>query len=261
MEIGIAGVGLVAPNIPDWKTGQAVLVAGDHYDLTTPLAKISPDILPANERRRTTALIKLAMQASQEAMQQSGAQKEATATVFSSSCGDLEIVDKIMEALCLSDKPVSPTLFHNSVHNAPAGYWSIGCHSHAFSSSISAHDGSFAAGLLEAATLMQSERRPVLLCAYDALPPATLFPFRPMSATFAIAMLLTPDAASWSLKLLLETGRKHTLLENTELETLRQGNPAARSLPLLRAMAANQDTTVVLPYLQGLDLEVAVASC
>jgi len=261
MRIGIASIGLVAPNIPDWSTGKQLLTASDDFDLTVPLVKVSPEILPPNERRRTTALIKLAMQASQEAMLQVGAEAEKTATVFSSSCGDLEIVDKIMEALCLPDKPVSPTLFHNSVHNAPAGYWSIGCHSHMPSTSLSAHDGSFAAGLLDAATLMQSEGQPVLLCAYDAVPPATLLPFRPMAATFSVAMLLTPETATWSLDLSLRDSGAQTVLANAGLEALRQGNPAARSLPLLCEMAGNKPGTVVLPYLKGLDLEVMVAPC
>ena len=62
---------------------------------------------------------------------------------------------------------MSPTKFHNSVHNAAAGYWTIGTGCMAPSNSLSGYECSFAAGLLEAAAQCAADRRPVLLVGFD----------------------------------------------------------------------------------------------
>ena len=174
IQVGVAGIGMVAPGIENWAQGRERLLAGDPYDLATPLPKLASEILPANERRRITTHIKLALQCAQDAIAGGTLAPTDVATVFASSGGDLEIVDKIITSLGQPGKPISPTQFHNSVLNAAAGYWSIATHSHAASTSLSAHDASFAAGLLEAATQVEVEGHPVLLVASDPLSPPTL---------------------------------------------------------------------------------------
>ena len=52
---------------------------------------------------------------------------------------------------------ISPTQFHNSVHNAAAGYWHIAAGSAAPSLSVGGHDGAFAAGLLANRLVPQAE--------------------------------------------------------------------------------------------------------
>ena len=47
-------------------------------------------------------------------------------SVFASTHGDLAITDYMCETLATDPTAVSPTKFHNSVHNAAAGYWTIG---------------------------------------------------------------------------------------------------------------------------------------
>ncbi|ESS36491.1 3-oxoacyl-[ACP] synthase [Burkholderia cenocepacia KC-01] len=46
---------------------------------------------------------------------------------------------------------------------------------------------------------------------------------------------------------------------HAELDALRAGNPAARVLPLLEALAARQSTRVVLDYLADTRVQVDVA--
>ncbi len=114
-------------------------------------------------------------------------------TVFASSGGDSEVLDKICTALTLPDRPVSPTQFHHSVHNTPAGYWSIATGCTQPSLSLSAYDSSFSAGLLEAAALAWAEAVRVLLIAYDLPLPFPLSERRRIVAPFAVALLLNPD--------------------------------------------------------------------
>ena len=101
--------------------------------------------------------------------------------MFSSSGGDGDNCHEICEVLASDDRQISPTRFHNSVHNAPAGYWSIASGAMATSSVLCAFDASFGAGLLEAlAQVVVDDTRGVLL-AYDTAYPEPLYSARPDS--------------------------------------------------------------------------------
>ncbi len=265
MRMGIAAVGLCAPGLPDWPTGRSWFSGSQAYDPGMAMPELRPDLLPANERRRTTAHIKLALQVAQEALDDWQDEAEDLATVFSSSDADLDIVDKILCSLNLPGRPVSPTHFHNSVHNAAAGYWSIATGSHAPSTSLSAYEASFAAGLLEAACQVNEEHRPVLLVAYDMPPPATLAPFCPVKSPFGVALVLTPEAVSSArIRMGLELiHQKDELdaMDDAGLEILRNAAPAARSLPLLALLANEVSGTVTLPGLAGQALRLELSPC
>ena len=128
--LAVEAVGLMAPGLAGWTASQAVL-AGQRPYVTEPMPAAIATLLPANERRRVTATIKLALQVAQEAMAQAALPHDpspasergesAVRTVFASSGGDSEVLDKICMALTQPDRPVSPTHFHQSVHNTPAG--------------------------------------------------------------------------------------------------------------------------------------------
>ena len=159
------------------------------------------------------------------------------------------MLDKICTALIEPDRAVSPTQFHHSVHNTPAGYWAIATGCVLPSLSLSAYDGSFAAGLREAAALASTEATRVLLIAYDLPLPFPLAERRTIVAPFAVALLLNPAPIDERLALLrLQPGRSGTAdqLEDAELEQLRAGNPAARSLPLLCAIARRRTGSIAL---------------
>lgn len=246
--LSIESVGLMAPGQVGWSTSRAVLTGEQPY-VAEPIPAALATLLPTNERRRTTAIVKLALQVAQEAMAQRNMQVQ---TVLASSGGDSEVLDKICVALTEPGRPVSPTQFHHSVHNTPAGYWAIATGCTLPSLSLSAYDGSFAASLREAATLAWMDRAPVLLIAYDLPLPFPLSEQRRIVAPFAMALLLNPAVTGPRLARLRfnreTTGYGYvTSLGNSSLETLRIGNPAARSLPLLGAVARQQAQRVILP--------------
>ncbi len=195
IRFGIGSIGLCAPGMANWEAGRSLLQGNSPYDPESAMPELRPGLLPANERRRTTPHIKLALQVAQEAIEAWPGDKEQLSTIFCSSDADLDIVDKILTSLNLPGSPVSPTHFHNSVHNAPAGYWSIATGSQAASTSLSANEGSFVAGLLEAACQVGLEHQPVLLVAHDMPPPLTLKPFCPVDVAFGVALLLIPEDA------------------------------------------------------------------
>ncbi|TQV63704.1 MAG: beta-ketoacyl synthase chain length factor [Halothiobacillaceae bacterium] len=264
MKAHVAGIGLFAPGLESWATGRASLMHRQDY-VAAPLTIAAPAICPPNERRRMTSAIRIALQSALQAVASSGLEASAIPTVFASSEGDLDVIHHLCTALTLPGHPVSPTHFHNSVHNAPAGYWHLGQQSHACSTSLSAGDASVAAGLIEALTMLTIEQCPVLLVAYDAPTPARLHARCPIDAPFGMALLLAPATNAMEAPLIAVrppvVAASGSSMAHPALEALRQGNPAARSLPLLRALALDQRLSVTLPYLDDAFLPIDIEPC
>jgi hypothetical protein len=162
--------------------------------------------------------------------------------------------------LASSERFISPTRFHNSVHNAPAGYWSIAAQAMAASTSLAAYDASFGAGLLEALVQVRSSGTPCLLIAYDTAYPEPLFAKRPIPDAFAVALVLAPERSVRTIArlTLAFTDGDADRCAIPALETLRASNPAARALPLLAALAQRRAAPVVVDYLGPPQLAVQV---
>jgi hypothetical protein len=125
---------------------------------------------------------------------------------------------------------------------------------------LGALDGSFSAGLLEAVAQVAADGEPCLLICCDVDYPEPLRHFRPLPAPFGVALLITPQQTSRSLGAIsLAPGpAPATAMADPALEALRHTAPAARALPLLQALSGNAAQTVVLDYLDDLQLAVTV---
>jgi hypothetical protein len=249
----IEGIGLLGPGLTGWPGSQAVLSGQQPYQ---PIKTVLPPpaLLPSAERRRSGAIIKLTLATGLEAIAAAGLDAASLPSVFSSSGGDGENCHAICEMLASDDRQISPTRFHNSVHNAAAGYWGIATGAMTSSSVLCAYDASFGAGLLEALTQVVVDRTRTVLLACDTAYPEPLFSARPIPDAFGIARAL----AQISVDL---TDAVADRLDDVALESLRSAIPAARGLPLLRAIALRQDQHVVLDYLDNTRLAVAIALC
>ncbi len=261
MELHLHGVGLCAGGLPNWPAGREVLAGASPYGATEIVMAASP-LLPPAERRRTTDAVKLAMTVASEAVAHAGLCAENLVAVFASSSGDGKTITAILETLASPTREVSPTRFHNSVHNAPAGYWSIATGCREASTSICAHDYSFAAGLLEAATRAVTEQRPTLLVAYDLPYPTALASCRPIAAPFGTALVISPQPGDTALATLsIDVRQKpiaETALEDSALDALRAGVPAARALPMLASVARGEARETLIPYVAGSFLAIRV---
>lgn len=258
IPIYLDAISLVAPGLKGWQKSLPVLSGAAAYRHEE-LEKFSPSILPANERRRTTQLIKLALQAAESCLQSATSNAAETATVFASSDGDHIINDKICRSLAMPDHLVSPIQFHNSVHNAPAGYWAIAAQAHLNSTSLSACDETFSAGLIDAVSFAIIEKTPVLFVAYDYPAPEPLHSARSIESAFAVAMSLTAIKtenciATLGINLINESN--YSVCGDNGLEAMRTGNPAARSLPLLQAIAKQDLSTIIIPHLNDTALQI-----
>ena len=243
LRIHLQGVGVIGPGLAGWAATRAVL-AGEQPHHWAPTVLPQPLRLPAAERRRAGAAIKTAIAVADEACTHAGLDPRGLATVFTSSSGDGGNCHALCEMLAGSDRLVSPTRFTNSVHNAAAGYWHIAVGSQASSTSLCAYDGSWGAGLIEAAAQVVAGGQPVLLVASDAPYPEPLHGVRALLDCVGVALVLTatplPGSLA-SLELTLEaagsTPDRAAACDSDALEALRHSVPAAQGLPLLTALA------------------------
>jgi hypothetical protein len=264
MRVFVEGIGLLGPGLNGWSEGRSVLRGGKPY-VSAPTQLMASPLLPAAERRRTGAPVKLALAAGHEAFTNAGRDAATTATVFSSSGGDGENVHQVCQSLTSPEREVSPTRFHNSVHNAPAGYWSIATRSREPSTSLCCGDASFAAGLLEAATQVSVDGQATALVAYDLPYPEPLDAVHPVVAAFGVALVLTPASSTRTFATLdvslVRGATTPTAMSEPALEALRAGVPAARSLPLLAILAQGASNVVILEYIAGSHLHITAAPC
>ena len=258
----IEGVGLLGPGLTDWSSAQAIL-SGQQPCPPERTILPSPALLPAAERRRSGAIVKLTLATGLEAIAAAGLDAASLPSVFSASGGDGTNCHAICEMLASDDRQISPTRFHNSVHNTAAGYWSIATGAMTSSSVLCAFDASFGAGLLEAICQVVADDTSIVLLACDTPYPEPLHSARTILDALGIALVLSPEPSVRALaKISVSlTDAAADRLADATLENLRTGIPAARGLPLLRAIAMREDGRVVLDYLDGTHLAVSVTLC
>lgn len=261
----VIGIGVFGPGLPDWSAARQVLSGSAPYVRADNAAPAS-GLLPAAERRRATPSTRIALTAAQQALTHAGLDATKVPAVFGSSSGNPDIIHDICAMLAAGDYQISPTKFHNSVHNAASGYYSIAVASHRAVTSLCAFDGTAPAALLEAAVQAGAAQTPVLMVCYDLPYPFPLSEARPTIDAWALALVLAPAAfepAVARLTLIDGAGQEaaDTALTDIALESIRLGNPTARMLPLFAALAQPNVREVVLRQGNGRPLRVTVAPC
>ncbi len=261
LSAAIEGIGVLGPGLPNWQESAATLAGRSFYAAQRTVLP-APQALPAAERRRAGRVIKLALAVGAEAVLHSRREPRGLASVFTSSGGDGDNCHALCETLAGSAPLISPTRFHNSVHNAAAGYWSIAHGCTEPSVTLCAYDASFAAGLLEALAQVACSAAPVLLVAYDADYPPPLSQHRAISDAFGLGLMLAPSGSPGAIANLSVSlcQRAPSRLEHAQLEALRMAIPAARGLPLLQQLALRHSGEVVLDYLDTAQLAVEIAA-
>jgi hypothetical protein len=258
----INGIGLLGPGLTGWRDSLPLL-AGQQPYLSQVTVLPLPVLLPVAERRRSVAIAKLTLATGLEATTSACLNPATLPCVYTSSGGDGQNCHEICETLASEDRQISPTRFHNSVHNAAAGYWSIATGAMTPISVLCAYDASFGAGLLEALTQVMVDGAITLLIACDSPYPEPLHHARPLADNFSVALVLSPAASTHSLAKIsvgLTSDAAHTL-DDPALEQLRLNIPSARSLPLLCTLAQGKNRRVVLDYFDHLRIAVDITLC
>ncbi len=263
----VLGIGVYGPGLADWAAARDVFSGAAAYRRADNSAPPS-DLLPPAERRRATPSTRIALTAAQQALTQAGLDAKTVPAVFGSSSGNPDIIHDICAMLAAGDYQISPTKFHNSVHNAASGYYSIAVASHCAVTSLCAFDGTATAALLETAVQAFAAHTPVLMVCYDLPYPFPLSEARPTVDAWSLALVLAPPEFKHAVaQLKLTDGAKSaiedaadTALADTQLESMRLGNPTARMLPLFAALAQPYACDVVLRQGNGRALLVATSA-
>lgn len=258
----IEGIGLLAPGLNNWHIGRDIL-SGLHPYQSSKTVIPAPELLPAAERRRASDIVKLTLATSLEAIANAGLHDENLPSIFSFSNGDGINCHTICEMLASEDRQISPTRFHNSVHNAAAGYWSIATATMATSSVLCAYDASFGAGLLDSLTQVVVDKTRCIFMASDTPYPEPMFSNRPIPDNCGIALIFSPLSTAKTIAQIKVsiTHDKADAFDDVALESLRLAIPAARGLPLLQAIALQKNCRVVLDYLEETRLAIEVNPC
>ncbi len=267
----IEGVGIWSERLPGWDMARRIFCA----EIAAPAEackRPSPDILPPNERRRAPDTVAIALAVGSEACAHAQREPCTLPSVFASTHGDLAITDYMCETLASTPELLSPIRFHNSVHNAAAGYWAIATGSMRPYTAISADRYSFGNGLLEALVQAQSDHESVLLVAYDIAARGPLANVVSTTGRLGCALVLgcqrTPKSRyvlQWQMR---ETGQQrkstpspnpdHLETASTESASLVAGNAMAPALPMFEAIACSP-RRIVCPIGPNLHLELALS--
>ena len=244
----IEGIGFWAPGLPSWQA------AVDHVRDGTPPGdpgRPSPSLLAPNERRRAPPSVAVALEVALAACEAAGRDPASLPSVFASTHGDLAITDYMCATLADDPRAVSPTKFHNSVHNAAAGYWTIGAGCVRPATALSAHRASFAQGLVEALAQLACGDDAVLLAAYDTEGTGPLGAISRSHGLLGAALVLSACRGADTAEAGPGTLLRATLLDadaperHGPLARHGAGNAMAPMLPLFDALAGRGDLALL----------------
>jgi hypothetical protein len=235
-RLDIIGLGTWSPYFGNWDEFCSGVKTGEWQSEV----KLQPDLIPAKSRRRAPQLVKMAVEVMSQACEMAAADPQDVATVFSSVMGDMQITDYLCRALAQTPKLVSPTKFHNSVHNAAPGFWSITTGAFSAGSAISAFEYTPSMALLEACVLAVQEQQPVLLVTQEVAATQPLMTVCPAQQPFSAGLLLAPpgfsDKPLFALEFAVENQTCQWPSMSEELRSLLGSNMSAKLLPMLTSL-------------------------
>lgn len=252
IEFSVLGTGAWGNTFRNWAELIDVLRSGreTRHEEEGP----KPEIIPANERRRAPLPVRLAVETSWQAVQQSKVDAKDLASVFVSGLGDTQLTDYMCKVLASENKALSPTKFHNSVHNAAAGYWTISTGCMQAANSVAGFQQSVPLCFMEALIQSVGEHRPLLLSFYDAPCSKALLELLHNDQPFAASLVIAPkqlginsNAPSFMANLVHEPNatikQSSSNFSSTKtLQDLFAVNPAAQILPFLKLLSDNPES-------------------
>ena len=246
------------PTLPGWEIASAAF-ADTGSSVDPPAKRPAPQVLAPAERRRAPDTVALALEVAAAAVAASGRDAKDLPCVFVSAHGDLGINDYMCTTLANDPTLLSPIKFHNSVHNAAVGYWTIGTGCMAASNSIAAYETSFAAGLLEAAAQCAADDQAVLLVGYDMPAVGALSTVTASRGLLAAALVVAPQrtertvaAFDWSL----QPGATRPIAPQSDAASTLGINAMADAVPLFEALARRRPQALRMPLSASLSLQL-----
>jgi hypothetical protein len=182
----VRGVGLWTPGYPSplaWCSGEADPEA----------TKPSASLLEGPLRRRATPLTRMGIEVLQQVAAIGKADLATIPSVWATAHGEHSAAIALLGMMQRGEGKLSPTKFHNSVHNTASGYASISSGNCAPSTTLTGGAELVASAFIEAACMLDEFDRDIAMVLADEplLPP---FDRADASTALAIALLLSPRA-------------------------------------------------------------------
>ncbi|ALQ94935.1 beta-ketoacyl synthase chain length factor [Xylella fastidiosa] len=238
----VEGIGFWYNKLPSWAAA-CRFVAGAAPQSAS--ACPTPQLLAANERRRASNTVAVSLEVALAACIDAEYDPAQLPSVFTSTYGDQEIADYMCTTLAKEPIAVSPTKFHNSVHNSAAAYWTIGTHALTPTTALSAGQASFAQGLLEGLIQLAMGTKAVLVVGYDSY---AVGPFSRVLCSHGLlagALVLSNASRPDRIRLRARFGDGPPPTETGPLARHAATNAMAPMLPLFDALAS-MDTKTAL---------------
>ena len=230
MKARLCGFGFWMPGYTDagaWLGGAA---------FSEEAAKPKAALLASRLRRRTAPLTKMSIDVIQAAAAEANADLAEATLVLSSGWGEMETTIALLGQLAEAEPQLSPTLFHNSVHNTATGYLSIAVGNRHGSTAIGAGGEGLASAMVEAFCSLAGAEGDVIVAVADEAIPA---PFDGAGGEpIAVGLCLRPHDAPGGIVCELSRGSlAESSVDRSVPDSLR-ANPSASVVPLCRALVA-----------------------
>ena len=255
----VNGVAVWAPRLPGWQIAAPVL-RGEVAAPVQLAPRPAPTLLGPTERRRAPDTVAIALEVAARSCESAGADPKELPSVFASTYGDLSISDYMSETLARTPALISPIRFHNSVHNAAAGYWTIGTGCCEPYTALTAGEDTFGEGLLEALTQAACGDRAVLLVAYDIEargPLATMVSSRGILGAGVVVSPYPQVSSLARVRWRTRRGGERTVALDCNAELV-AGNAMAACLPFLETIARSERRTICVGLSPALSLELDI---
>lgn len=184
-----------------WVTGLGLWTPG--YDSPSSWCDGKPDeahgrpeaaLLEGAVKRRASLVTRIGVEVLDQAARMGGADLSRVATVWGTANGESTVTVELLAMMQRGEGRLSPTRFHNSVHNAAAGCASIACGNERFSTTLSGGAELVGTCLLEALLLLDEGESDVVVVLADETYAPPLGP-DPRGTPLGVAFQLTNAAA------------------------------------------------------------------
>ena len=260
INFDVLGIGAWGPTFHNWQELTALL-RGETID-SEPAKGPKPEIIPANERRRAPLPVRLAVESSWQASQQAGIDPAELTSVFVSGLGDTQLTDYMCRTLAGENKALSPTKFHNSVHNAAAGYWTISTGCMQAANSVAGFQESVSLTLLEGLIQCHAEQRPVMLTFYDAPCSEVLRDLMKNEIAFAASIVVAPankKSETNQIQLQQKSVDWPEFIADDFLQSCYTTNPVGRILPILQTIAQEKSSDIEMPISADTSIKLSLS--
>ncbi len=253
----LRGLGLWTPEYagPEaWCRGAA------EPDASKPAAKLLEGAL----RRRASPLTRMSVEVFEQAANASTFDPTAVPTIWATAHGEHDTAIKLLKMMRRGEGKLSPTHFHNSVHNTPSAYASIAESNSSASTTLTGGPELVASSLLEAFCQLEAGAGEVVVVLADE-PLQAPFDRQDMQAPLALAFCLSSEREGASV---VFAGLRREALPAIKPHERLGGFYVSAGLPLLERAIARKPGTIALEILRDgqaqestwcLDLELLAA--